>query len=266
MRAIRRKSIALILCFIMLFVLHGFGFSAAAVDQSVSLGEHNLSLQLPPEYTVLDAKNASKQAALIEEFGYTVSSFQTYLTENNIILFAVDPQSGIQISLKSWESDFSADAEDLATLSEEALASVAKELVKVNGASYKTVSVNSMKLIEIRVSDQDSGGVFSSVQYLTIRNGRFYSFNTAFSGKIDDSKVQMAWELVCTLQIKDTTSKTVWDIGSIFEMILIWALILLAGVAIIIILTSFIRDLIRRGDSSGDTEFIERRSRWTHKK
>lgn len=265
MKAIGKKIAVPALCLILLLVL--FLPCAAADGQSVSLKEHHLRLELPAEYTLLNEQNASKQSELIEDFGYTVSSFQSYLKQNNIILFAVDPQNGIQISLKSWQSDFSADTGDLALLSEETLASVAKELVKTDGASYKTVSVNSMKMIEIRLSGQDSGGDFCSVQYLTIRNGRFYSLNTAFPGKIDDSKVQTAWEQICTLHMEDTVSGSVWDVSSVFEMILIWALILLAGAAVIFIVISFIRDIIRRhNDPSGETEWIERRKKFPHKK
>ena len=179
-----------------------------------------------------------------------------------MLFFATDPQNGLQISCKTWESDFSADTEDLSYLSEDMMDSVAGKIVTGKGASYKTVSVGTLRLLEIRTEGKDSGGAFSSIQYVTIRNGAFYSVNVAFSGKLEESKVQTAWNLICTLQIKNKASATAWDVSSVFEMVLIWVLILLALVAIVIVILSFIRDIrARRADRNSAPDYIERRNR-----
>lgn len=234
----------------------------SATESEIKLSEHNFSLTLPEGTVLLDQNTASKQKELVESFGYTVSSFKNYLTMNQIILFAADPQSGLQISVKMWESDFAMDTVDLSYLSEEALNSVARKIVTVKGAVYKTVSVGSLRWIEIRTGGKDSGGDFSSVQYVTIRNGAFYSVNVAFSGKLNDAKVETAWELICSTAIKSKAPATAWDISSVFEMVLIWALILLAVVAIIIVIVSFVKDIrYRHTDRTEEVEYIERRNR-----
>ncbi len=235
---------------------------ASATESAIKISEHNFSLTLPEGTVLLDQNTASKEKELIESFGYTVSSFKNYLTINQIILFAADPQSGLQISVKTWDSDFALDTIDLAYLSDETLDSVASKIVTAKGAEYKTVSVGSLRWIEIRTGGTDSGGDFSSVQYVTIRNGAFYSVNVAFSGKLDDAKVQTAWDLICSTSIKSKKPATAWDVSSIFEMILIWALILLAIVAIIIVILSFVKDIrFRRTDHAEEVEYIERRNR-----
>lgn len=261
MKNILRYFCTSIICLLITSVL--FTFTVSAADKKVMVGEHDLSLTLPEEYVLLNNETASDEKELIESYGYTVSSFKSYLKTNQIIMFATAPATKTQISIKSWNSDFSSDAGDMSYLSDEALSSVAKELVTVSGASYKTVSVNSMELLEIRSSGNDSGGNFCSVQYVTIRNGAFYSINFAFSGELDNSKVQNAWDTICTLNIKDTLTQNAWNISSIFEMILIWALIILAVVAVVVVIISFIRDAQnRRSDTIQDVEYIERRDRF----
>lgn len=256
-----RHLCGIMVCLLITSIL--FTFTALAAGQKVTASEHDLSLNLPDEYVLLNNETASDEKELIESYGYTVSSFKSYLKTNQIILFATSSATNTQISVKSWTSDFSSDAGDMSYLSSEALASVAKELVTVSGASYKTVSVNSMELIEISSSGNDSGGDFCSVQYVTIRNGAFYSINFAFSGALDDSKVQTAWDIICTLNIKDTLTANAWDISSVIEMFLIWALIILAVVAIVIVMISFIKDIHnRRSDAIQEVEYIERRDKF----
>lgn len=261
MKNILRYFFTSITCLVVASV--SFTFTVLAADKKVTVAEHDLSLSFPEEYVLLNTETASDEKELIESYGYTVSSFKSYLKTNQIIMFATDSATKTQISIKSWISDFSSDAGDMSYLSDEALSSVAKELVTVSGASYKTVSVNSMDLLEIRSSGNDSGGNFCSIQYVTIRNGAFYSVNFAFSGELDNSKVQKAWDTICTLNIKDNLTKNAWNVSSIFEMILIWALIIVAIVAAIVVIISFIRDAQnRRSDTIQDVEYIERRDKF----
>lgn len=260
MKFILRRLLALCCCLTALF--GPLSCFAAAEAETVQIADHHFSITLPENTVLLDQNTASEQKELIESFGYTVSSFKNYLSLNQMLFFAADPQTGLQISCKTWESDFSADTEDLSYLSEEMMASVASKIVTGKGASYKTVSVGTLRLLEIRTEGKDSGGAFSSMQYVTIRNGAFYSVNVAFSGELDDSKVQTAWDLICTLQIKSRASTSAWSFSSIFEMILIWVLILLALVAIVIVILSFIKDIrSRRADRTSAPDYIERRNR-----
>lgn len=253
----KQRIICCLLCVITLLFLTPTVVWADGVKASVA--EHELTIDLPEGSVPLTESVASKESELIESFGYTVTSFKNYLKTNQIILFVSAPDN-VQISVKNWQSDFAKDTEDMSYLSDTALTSVAKQLITVSGATYKTVLVNSMKLIEVRSNAKDSGGDFSSVQYITIRNGQFYSVNIAFSGKLNDAKVQSAWDIICGMKIKDKISKSPWDFSSVFEMVLLCALIIVAIVAIVIIILSFVKDIrSRRADTADEVEYIERR-------
>ena len=251
----------LTLFFAVLVLILIMPLSAFAEENKISLKEHNLSLTLPNGFTLLDSANASKNEELIEDFGYTVSSFKGYLEQNSIILFATD-KNNTQLSLKCWETDFSKEIIDLKLLGEEALKSVAKQIITLPGASYKSATIGDMRLFEVKKADNDSGGDFYSVQYVTIRNKKIYSLNIAFPGKESEENKTAAFEIAKSLKIADKSTSSPWDVPSVFEMVLIWVIIIVAAVTLVIIVISFVGDYKkRRAEKDAGTEIIFRRKK-----
>lgn len=251
----------LTLFFTVLVLILVLPFSALAEETEVSVKEHNLSLTLPSGFTLLDSSNAEENENLVKNFGYTVSSFKGYLEQNSIILFAA-AEDNTQLSIKCWETDFSKEVTDLSLLDEDALKSVAKQIIIIPGASYKSATVGGMKLFEVKKADNDSGGDFYSVQYVTIRNGKIYSVNIAFPGKESEESKAAAWEIAKSLKIADKTTTSPWDVTSVFEMVLIWVIIIAAAVTVVIILVSFVVDCKKRkAEKSAGTEIIFRRKK-----
>lgn len=255
-------------CFLsafLIFVVFLFSVTGALAETVVEDGAHSLSLNLPENYVLLNNDTAEDNAELIESLGYSLSSFKNYLkpTQNGEIqtlFLGVEPSTKAQITAKSWSTDFSKKIGNLALLDDEALSKTAKELITTKGASYKAVSANGMKLIEVRSNGKDSGGDFCSVQYITICNSNFYSLNFTFAGKVDNQKVELAWNTLATWQIKTDINSGAWDVSSIFIVILIGLAILAAAVVAGIIIYSIVKDLKKsRTDPNETGEYIERR-------
>lgn len=219
-------------------------------EEILSAESHNLKLSLSDDYLVLTEENANKYSEEIKAFGYTVSSFKNYLIQNNIIIFGLDTKNKTQVAVKTFETDFSKEIEELSLLSDNALNDVAKKLVTVKGASWRTAKVNGMRMIEMRYTGSDAGGNFYSVQYITVRNGKIYSFCTNFNGEKSDAKTEIAWNLVKNLNIENVTVKGAWTPSAIFEFAVIWVIIVIAAAAAVVIIVSFIRDRKRTKMSS----------------
>lgn len=238
-----------------------FTVNAAAEGEKISLKEHFLTIELSDAYTVLDSSNVSKNEEVVEKFGYTVSSFKNYLQQNNILFFGVD-SNGTQCFLKCWQTDFSKEITDLSVLDDETLKSVATQIITISEAAYKTATVNGMRFFEVSATDTDSGGNFYSVQYITIRNGKIYSLNFAFPGTESKENKAAAWETVTTLKIEDKARSSPWDMASVFELVLIWAIIIVAVAGAVVIIISFVRDIkARKNESQSGTETIMRRKK-----
>jgi hypothetical protein len=226
---------------------------------------HSLSLTLPDGYVLLNSETAEDHLSLIESLGYSLSSFKNYLKPAgdglpSTLFIGLDPTTRAQITVKSWSTDFSKRVGSFAFLDSESLSLAAKELVTTKGASYKTVTANGMKLIEIRSTTKDSGGEFCSVQYITVCNSNFYSLNFAFSGAIDDGKVATAWGVLNSFEIKNKIPVSAFDFGSIMVIILIFLAIIGTLVFAAFIIVSIVKDLKkRRLDPDEDFDFIKRR-------
>lgn len=242
-------------------------FSALCVSAETVAenGDHKLSLTLPDGYLLLDSETAEDNLELIEGLGYSLSSFLNYLKPTNEntpqpLFLGVEPNTKAQISVKYWSTDFSKKIEDFSLLDDEALSKTAKELIQTKGSTYKTVSANGMKLIEVRSNTKDSGGNFCSVQYVTVCNKGFYSLNFTFAGNLSDEKVQSAWDTLTTFKIETDINKGVWDVGSILIIVLLGAGVIAAVVLAVVIIISIIKDIKnRRTDAAENSEYIERR-------
>lgn len=259
MKALAKSIVAfsLIICLFSLGV-----FSALGKEKTLDLDSHNLSLSLDEEYYMLTKENASKNKDIIEEFGYTVTSFKTYMEQNNILIMGIDTKEKIQLTLKAWETAFSKDIVELSVLNETAISDIAKKLVTINGSSWRTVKINNMQMIEVRFAGSDEKGSFYSVQYITIRNGKIYSLGLNFSGEESDEKTSLAWDTVKGLWIKDVATASPWSASTIFEFVIIWIIILAAAIAVVLIIISFVKDRIKHNaDMEKGNYTISRRKR-----
>ena len=251
---------AVLIISLSLFLVIGAFAETVAEDDT-----HSLSLTLPDGYILLNADTAEDNIELIEALGYSLSSFKSYLKPTasdavQTLFLGVEPSSKSQIAVKSWSTDFSKKIADLSLLNDKSLSKTAKELVTAKGASYKTVSANGMKLIEVRLNGKDSGGSFCSIQYLTVCNGNFYSLTFTSAGEVNEQKVSHAHDSLSTFEIKTNAVSSAWDVGSVL-IVIILSLAIIAAVALAaVIVYSIIRDIKKRRTDPTETDsFIERR-------
>lgn len=233
----------------------------------IEYSNHNLSIAMPEEYVILDEDTAEDNLDVIESMGYTVSSFKTYLkpsskSEYATIFLAIEEKSNSQISVRTDQTEFSKKIGDFSYLEDEAVEKTAKELVKNEKATYKTATSNGMKFIEIRFTDKDSGGKFSSIQYMTVRNGKIYTLAFNFEGELTDSQVNLAWETLKTLEIEDVITASPWDFETILLMVLLSAAIIVAVIALGFLVFTIVKDFKNKNSEYEDApEYIRRRDK-----
>lgn len=255
------KKLKRLTAFLLLLLWCAVLFVPAAA-QSVTVSEYGLTLTLPQGYTVLTAKNANKNTELLEPLGYNAEAFAAYLTKNNIALFALS-ETGCQLTLKSWETDFSRQTVDFSELSDEKLESIADQLLKGQKVEYTIWRGAGPDMICVNESQKDSGGEYQSVQYIMLRNKRFFTLNLIFPGKQSQSNADLAQQVANSVTLKNNFAKGYWGFSTVLETVLIWAVIAAAGVATVLLLRSFILDRkrARREADGGEEIYIKRRKR-----
>ncbi|MBQ8550540.1 MAG: hypothetical protein IKL44_04550 [Clostridia bacterium] len=229
---------------------------------ALSLDEYNLKITLPEDYSVLTEEGISQETDLIEQLGHSVTSMRQYFKDNSLILFALSPDSTRQVQITCRETEFSKRLTDLALLDDDEVLNLVNHFVKVKTAADLTLVIqNDMKMYEVVSTDKDSGGSFTTVQYITVRGGKLYtvSFFESSATPTADFK-EFANQTASTLIISSKSKVTLSGTKNVTEMIIVGVLFVLAAILAITVIISLTRDLIHR-DENGKPIIIRRRKK-----
>ena len=223
----------------------------------------DLSVQYPEGYTVLTEENAAQNEALIEKLGYGVTSFQKYLRQKGIVSLAVNEDNSRQFRLIEQTTDLTTELKDLEGVSDRELNAVAEKLLP-NGYAY-LVRRAGVPYFEVHTKVKNGNESYCTVQFITIKNGKYYSLNYYGSQKsLSDAERTFAISVLNTLKIPESggLSAVITRGGTMRAVYLvILSVAVLLGVVIAVVLSvSLIRDIKkRRADDASGTFKIKRR-------
>ena len=225
-----------------------FSISASAI----TLSEYNLSVDIDGEYSVLTKDDISRNEELVSSLGHSITSMQQYFEDNSLILFAVNADNTRQMQVICKETEFSKRLGDMSYLSDKDALSFVNRFVTVKTVSDLTLlTVGNTKYYEIVSSGTDSGGAFCSVQYVTVRGGKLYTFSFLGSGDVDNTDFKtFASDTITTAVIGGAERATVADAENVTEMIIIFLLIGAAAVVAIWVLITLVRDIYRKNEET----------------
>lgn len=249
------KRLLAVLCAAVLFT-----FSAAAYSN----GELGVSFEQPEGYMELNAENISKHEGYLSLLNHSEESFKKYLTDNNIEFFALTNDNKKQIILRCYETEFSKQLVDMSAVADEDVETIAKAVLPEGSSGYSRATVNGIKYIQVITSGEDSGGGFSAVQYITIRNGLFFSMVYNYSeSTLQKSSLDASFQSMTKFNIENFKAASVWSLQDIFTLIMVIVFMIIVAAVIIIILYSFVKDIIaKRRESQGGGEVKVKRRKF----
>jgi len=225
--------------------------------------EANFSCDTPSGFIELNTDNIDDEEneMFLNLLSHSEESFKKYFKDNNIQYFAMKADNSAQIMVRTARTDFTEVLEDMSTVKDEELKMIASSLLPKNAHSAK-VQTNGTTYLQTISSGKDSGGEFSAVTYITVKNGLLYTvvFNYPKSA-ITQEILDESFNHMINFKITDNTPNLYWS----FEDILITVLIILAVIAILIfvvlIIISFVKDIIkkRKIDRSGEFKIKRRK-------
>jgi len=225
--------------------------------------EANFSCDTPSGFIELNTDNIDDEEneMFLNLLSHSEESFKKYFKDNNIQYFAMKADNSAQIMVRTARTDFTEVLEDMSTVKDEELKMIASSLLPKNAHSAK-VQTNGTTYLQTISSGKDSGGEFSAVTYITVKNGLLYTvvFNYPKSA-ITQEILDESFNHMINFKITDNTPNLYWS----FEDILITVLIILAVIAILIfvvlIIISFVNDIIkkRKIDRSGEFKIKRRK-------
>ncbi len=225
---------------------------------AVTIEEYALTLPQIEGYAVLTADSIGENGEMLEKLGHSQTSMKQYMSDNSLILFAMNTDNTRQIQVFCKETEFSLRVGDMSHLSDDDALSLVNRFVKVKTVSdLSLVIAGDTKYYEIVSSGTDSGGAFKNIQYVTVRGGKLYTFSFYESGAGDGFSEYVS-DIMDAVQISGERGQTLDGAENITEIIIIFILILLALAVVVFTVYSLVRDLYRRNEN-GESFKISRR-------
>lgn len=203
-------------------------------------------VKFPEGYTVITEDNAFNNEEFLEQLGFEPSAFVTYINKNDIVVFAATIDNSRQFKLVSKTTKLTSEVVSLEQTSKEGLATIGEQLL---GGNYEKIEyIKGIPYYKIVTEVKGEGGDFVSVQYVTVRGGKYYQLTYYGTGAIlsGDEREEIA-EVMNTLKIP--SGKTIGErvramsTVTIVYIVIIFAVIILGTIAIIFLSISIIRDL-----------------------
>ena len=204
------------------------------------------SAKFPQGYTVITKDNAYDNEEFLEQLGFEPSAFITYLNKNDILYFAATIDNSRQFKLTCKTTRLTSEVVSLEEASKEGLATIGEQLI--NGNYEKIEYINSVPYYKMVTEVKGDGGSYISVQYITVRDGKYYQLTYYGTGDIlsSDEKAEITG-VMDTLKIP--SGKTVFQrframsTVTVVYVVIILVVIILGIIAIILLASSIIRDL-----------------------
>ena len=232
------KAFALFLILICLFGLTAFAETPKDV---------NISLNVGKEYFKITEETVSQNVDIIENLGYTKSSFKELFTKGSLVAFLLHSETKTQIQIRVDNTPFSEKLENLSLLEGDNLKNVANE---ISASAKGVVTVGDTVFVQSVTNTDDETGKYSVSQYVTVKNGSLYTFSFYSAAPNESFEIATLSQMpIKTLKKKASLSETV---SLVLMILFVLGFIVLGGFLIISIISQF-----KRNEDNDVREFVK---------
>lgn len=204
------------------------------------------SVEYPEGFVVISEENSEEYEDYLEILGYSIESFDKYLQNKGIIAFASNNDNSIQFRLTETETEVSKEIGTLHGKGEKELNAIGNALTK---EGYRgLVEANGNTYFEILTLNGEENEKYCTLQYLTVKNGKFYSLIYYGSKEeVPANELEMVYETLDSVKIPDTSGvfQNFSEGGTerIVYIVLISIVIIFGIVSVALLSTSLFKDL-----------------------
>ena len=188
-------------------------------------GGSGFSIEVDDSFAV--ATKSSDVDSVAERLNIEPTEVKSYFKQNALKFIAVSEDTLTQIRVSRFADNFSGDVYDSKNLDEDLI----KKMVSLYGADDSVASIvesNGRKFAKITDVLKDSGGVYTSTQYVTVAGGKTFIISCYNSGNSTSSEVQKIFQ---TFSVKDIDER----IGSysVGKKLVLPAIIIMCAIVVI---------------------------------
>lgn len=168
---------------VILLALFSINISAASYEYHISPGADFTSVQYGDDLTEISQK-----------LNMTTDELNTYFNQNGLLYLAVSDDTKTQIRLSAFTDNFSSAVSDIAYLDDQQLNEFMNAVSEEDENTCEVITSRDRKYITVKSTLQDSGGVYTVTQYITICDSKTFYLFCYNEGEDTSSEIQSIFD------------------------------------------------------------------------
>lgn len=201
-------------------LLFSFDISAASYEYNLSPGEDFVCVSYGDDMT-----------DIAQKLNMTADELNTYFSKNGLLYLAVSDDTSTQIRLSAFTDNFSSAVCDISHLNEEQLNEFMNSISDNDETGCTLIENNGRKYVTVTNTLNDSGGVYTVTQYVTICDNKTFYLSCYNDGTETSEQVKNIFDKFSLNSV--TTEKNNLDVTFVFIIAGILIFTALATVTVI---------------------------------
>lgn len=204
-----------------LMLLFSLTVSATSYEYNISPGEDFTCVSYGDDMT-----------DIAQKLNMTADELNTYFNKNGLLYLAVSDDTSTQIRLSAFTDNFSSTVCDISHLNEEQLNEFMNS-ISDNGETGCTITDNNgRKYVTVTNTLNDSGGVYTVTQYVTICDSKTFYLSCYNNGTETSEQVKNIFNNFSLNSV--TTEKSGFDIKFLF---IVAGIVIFLGLAVVTVIS-----------------------------
>ncbi len=143
---------------------------------SVPVSASNYEYTITTDNNFISARSGDDLTAISEKLNITLQELNSHFTKNGLIYIAVSEDGKSQVKISAFTDNFSSEVGDIAYLDDTVMSQFIESVSDGSDSPAYVVTNNGRKFLCVKNTLQDTGGVYTVTQYITICNNQTFYF------------------------------------------------------------------------------------------
>lgn len=197
---------------------------------NLNVSAANFEYTLSPGDNFTSATYGDDLSEIAEKLGMTTDKLNSYFSKNGLLYLAVSDDAKTQIRLSAFTDNFSSAVGDISNLDQEGLQEFKNSVSEDSENTFYTQSNNGRKFIATKSTMQDSGGIYTVTQYITVCDSQIFYLSCYNEGEETSSEVQSVFENFKLNSIEPQSS------SNVLNFIIIPGIVIFSVIAVVMII------------------------------
>lgn len=215
---------------------------------NLNVSAANFEYTLSPGDNFTSVTYGDDLSDIAKKLDMTIDKLNSYFSKNGLLYLAVSDDAKTQIRLSAFTDNFSSAVGDISNLDKEGLQEFKNSLSDDSENTFYTQSNDGRKFIATQNTLQDSGGVYTVTQYITVCDSQIFYLSCYNEGEETSSEVQSVFENFKLNSIKPQRSRNV------LNFIIIPGIVIFSVIAVVMIvgIVKSVRNKNNFNENSGE--------------